>query len=81
MRAPPLPRSPFFFELLRNLHSEAPVWTMLVVFLLPDCNHDSGFTQGVDEFSSQTLRPKPVVEAFHKTILPRASRLDVKRSD
>jgi len=34
---PPLPRSSSFCELLRSLHSQAPVWTKFLVFLLPDC--------------------------------------------
>jgi len=77
--APPLAWFPAIGKLLRRFHSQAPVWAKLVVFLLPRCNDNSCFTQGVEELSSQALTSKLVVKAFHKTVLPRTSRLDIKR--
>lgn len=81
MCAPPLAWIPTIRKLLRRFHSQTSMGSKLVVFLLPGCNHDPGLAQGVEEFSSQALSPELIVEAFHKAVLPRTSRIDIERPD
>jgi hypothetical protein len=52
---------------------------VVVEAIIPD--DDSGFMEGVEQLTVEAFIPDLVMETFNVTILPRATRLDVQRSD
>ena len=57
------------------------MWPLVIVLPPEVLNDHPRFCQRPQLLPVQALVPKPPVEAFHKTVLPRAAGLDVDRLD
>ena len=64
-----------------TLIAQLAVWPLVIVLTPEVLNDHPRFCQRPQLLPVQALVPKPTVEAFHKTVLPRAAGLDVDRLD
>lgn len=55
--------------------------SLVVIEIAPLLDHDPGFAQGYKPLPVQAFVTQLAVEAFNRTILPRAAGLDVSRAD